>query len=550
MTAPRLLLPACLAALALLPASASATTFCVPTFSAACPNDGTTVAQASLETAMSTSGSDGTADTIVLGPGVFSTTSTFTPTGTDALTVVGQGAGASFLTSSSGANVFVVSLTGRGPTLLRDLSIVVGESFPTDNGSALNADAGTILRDVEVELRNPPSAGGTGSYGLTFNGGISSLERVRIAPSGSGALATALDVGSATPTGLTATQLTIEQPRVTAIRAESGSPVTASRVVVVGARSTAVLARPATVTLTNLLLTMAADTPPVAATSPSATASSVTLDHATIVSSAPGATTPPVAATAQSTGGATVTVTNSIVSGFAGAGQRSATGVGPARIALSASHVPGVVGAAGPGSTSATDMVLSAPTFADPAGFDFSLAAGSAGVDAGTPGTASPTVDLNGNPRVLDGNGDGTAIRDIGAYERPAPPPAPAPQPSPTPTPTPAPGTGTPGTGTVPGPGGGTTAVPADTTAPETIRRGGPGSRLRRGIATFRFGASERGVRFQCRLDGGRARTCTSPLTLRRLRAGRHVLRVRAIDAAGNADRTPLVLRFAVPRRR
>ena len=47
-------------------------------------------------------------------------------------------------------------------------------------------------------------------------------------------------------------------------------------------------------------------------------------------------------------------------------------------------------------------------------------------VDAGDP-AAAQGLDLAGNPLVADGNDDGTARRDIGAYELPAPPQQPPP---------------------------------------------------------------------------------------------------------------------------
>jgi hypothetical protein len=50
---------------------------------------------------------------------------------------------------------------------------------------------------------------------------------------------------------------------------------------------------------------------------------------------------------------------------------------------------------------------------------DYHLTQGSALVDAGDPG-ATQGLDLGSDPLVADGNGDGTARRDIGAYELPA----------------------------------------------------------------------------------------------------------------------------------
>jgi subtilisin family serine protease len=78
---------------------------------------------------------------------------------------------------------------------------------------------------------------------------------------------------------------------------------------------------------------------------------------------------------------------------------------------------------------------------------------------------------------------------------------------------------------------------------PKTIR-----TRHRRAKAVFRFGSNERDVTFVCRVDGGLPRFCKRRLA-RRFRVGRHLVRVRARDAAGNLDRSPAVHRFEVVRR-
>ena len=89
-----------------------------------------------------------------------------------------------------------------------------------------------------------------------------------------------------------------------------------------------------------------------------------------------------------------------------------------------------------------------------------------------------------------------------------------------------------------------------DTKPPNTRITKGPGKRLRARIASFTFTSTEPGSRFQCKLDKGKYRTCKSKRTYRSLKVGKHVLRVRAIDRAGNVDKTPAVKRFTVPRRK
>jgi len=94
---------------------------------------------------------------------------------------------------------------------------------------------------------------------------------------------------------------------------------------------------------------------------------------------------------------------------------------------------------------------------------------------------------------------------------------------------------------------------PAPSSALRTFLRHRPPkvrfTRHRRARVVFRFGSNEPGVVFVCRIDGGFPRVCGRRL-VRRLRIGKHVLRVRARDAAGNVDRTPAVYRFRIKRRR
>jgi len=67
------------------------------------------------------------------------------------------------------------------------------------------------------------------------------------------------------------------------------------------------------------------------------------------------------------------------------------------------------------------------PGFANAAAGDYSLAAGSPLIDRGDPAAPAigePATDLAGQPRVVDGDGNGSAIADVGAFEfvPPAPP--------------------------------------------------------------------------------------------------------------------------------
>lgn len=140
---------------------------------------------------------------------------------------------------------------------------------------------------------------------------------------------------------------------------------------------------------------------------------------------------------------------------------------------------------------------------------EFSLRPGSPAIDSSfSPALAAgeSTTDLAGNPRVLDGNGDGDAARDMGAFEAPAVP------------------------------------VPPDTTPPNTVILPGAKHKLKAGPHGYLFKASftatEAASSFQCRVDTGKFASCSSPFQ-KRLAAGVHVFEVRAVDAAGNVDPTP-----------
>ncbi len=65
-----------------------------------------------------------------------------------------------------------------------------------------------------------------------------------------------------------------------------------------------------------------------------------------------------------------------------------------------------------------------------------------------------------------------------------------------------------------------------------------------RKLVAFRFAASETS-RFRCQLDRKPYASCRSPRKYR-VRVGRHVFRLFAIDAAGNRDRTPAAFEFRV----
>jgi len=63
----------------------------------------------------------------------------------------------------------------------------------------------------------------------------------------------------------------------------------------------------------------------------------------------------------------------------------------------------------------------------------------------------------------------------------------------------------------------------------------------------FRFGSNEPDATFVCKIDSGFLRVCDERL-IRLFRVDRHVIAIRAVDPAGNVDRTPAVYRFEIKR--
>jgi hypothetical protein len=65
--------------------------------------------------------------------------------------------------------------------------------------------------------------------------------------------------------------------------------------------------------------------------------------------------------------------------------------------------------------------------------------------------------------------------------------------------------------------------------------------------ATIKFKSNEAGSTFQCKLDAGAWKACSSPKTFKNLAHRTHTIRVRAIDKVGNVDASPAAKTFLVP---
>ena len=90
--------------------------------------------------------------------------------------------------------------------------------------------------------------------------------------------------------------------------------------------------------------------------------------------------------------------------------------------------------------------------------------------------------------------------------------------------------------------------TPPDTTPPATKGLKGPKKVVKGKPAVFKFESSETGGTFKCKLDKGPFKPCKPPFKAKtgKLHPGKHAFSVFAIDAAGNADPTPLTKKFSV----
>ena len=85
-----------------------------------------------------------------------------------------------------------------------------------------------------------------------------------------------------------------------------------------------------------------------------------------------------------------------------------------------------------------------------------------------------------------------------------------------------------------------------DTTPPNTLFTATPSTLTNLTSATFAFSSSEAGSVFECRFDGGSFGACASGTAFSGLASGVHTFEVRAIDAAGNVDPTPVSYSWTV----
>jgi len=523
---------AALAALGLGTDEARATTFCVPSFTVACPNANGNVAVADLEEAMSLKGFDGEADEVIVAGGTYTedsdyeppagSTGTFQVTGADPLTISGAGIGVTHLTSSASGNIFLVNLGHNGnvrDVVIRDLDLQVPTSFDDNAGAALQLFHGDSAERIAVESLN------NGAAGVVAADAGNVIRDSELFGQVGGLISTALSTGSEEGT-LLAEDVQVYGASSALAANGIASTLTARRLQSFGTRTYGATASAGTVRIENSLLNMEDGVG--LFVSPAADDAAIEADHATFFNSS--GTVPALEAKkfSMTTGEGSIEVSNSIMRGF-GFGYKIERPLGSGALSIEArySNLPQT------GSNENGQVDFGTGNIdADPLWNNaYQLPPDSPSVDAGDPAAGGLAVDFLGAPRPNDGDGDGVAVRDQGMFEYQLPA-----------APTPEAGGGGGGAG-----GSGGSGAGKDATPPQTTIAKGPGSKLAQGKAKFSFRSSEAASTFTCKLDQRKPRPCRPPKSYTGLKPGRHAFKVWATDKAGNKDPTPAKGRFKVP---
>jgi hypothetical protein len=388
-----------------LPAVAGAADYCVDT---SCGGTNVGSVQGALDQAASTA----EADRVFLGanmypapdPGGFSYHQSNSP-----VEIVGQGAGQTILTSPAGGGGAVVSLAGGAGSSIRDLTIRLPFQSVTGLVGLLTSSTARRIEVIEHQTQSQSNArfGVELEHGGTLEDSSVTLDSEQIttavgfATGGAAVRRSALSAWSGVRSGYGGT---IENSRVTT----SGVGVSAHRGATTVRSSAIRLTEPVSVGIYG-------------STSPGYDVS-VNADGVTII----GPGTPDTSGVEAFTNFAPtqsvkLSLTNSIIRGVSNALVAIKAGAGPATIAASYSDYDAGGNSSSGGATISETSVSNVGDagFSDAAAGNYHLLPGSPLIDSGDPATAQG-VDLDGNPLVADGNGDGTARRDLGAFELPA----------------------------------------------------------------------------------------------------------------------------------
>jgi hypothetical protein len=392
----RAILLAALLAGAALPSAADAASFCVAT--PGCANQDL---QKALDDALAADGPD----VVAVGAGTFSRPGGFryvTADAANAVEIAGAGPETLVRGEGSGGSGLLAGLDLQSPgSLVRGLRVALVPKGTFNVSAGLRVWYGAA-EDVEV-VADPDATG----VGLVMTDATARRVNVSGAKSSQAALvngATIEDSRLAAPVGL-------------AVHGPGGDSVIRRTRIDGGYQG--VWASAAHVVLLDTVITLSGKGEGLRASDGGTNVhGTIEARHVTVVGAGEG-----VGAKAMGlgAGGAEVTLADSLLAGFSTAADRLGSGAGDAstNVVLRRSVLPAA--SSGGGVREEEVLRLAAPEFEDPAAGDYTLGAGSPALDFGTPGDTSAT-DVLGRARVADGDGDGAARPDPGAFERPARP--------------------------------------------------------------------------------------------------------------------------------
>jgi hypothetical protein len=359
-------------------------------------------------------------DRIFLGPKLYTATGGggFNYSGQGPVEIIGSGEGQTILTGPS-PMYGLLNLSGGAGSGVRDLSLQLGQMVAGNAGVNLWGGTATRIAVTESPAQTNPHFGVWLAGGATLAGSSVAL--------GSSADATGVYFPSAGGTVRDSTVSAdwavtgehgglIERSSLTgwttAFRVQGGVNIIRNSVVKVNAASGSGLS-----------------VVPLNGTSPTLDA-----DGLTMTAGFAGAGTA-IYGGADNSPGETVAVSvrNSVIRGYTSVLSASSFGAGKSSVAASWSdYDPKRVVVSGAPNATITQSNISNvanPGFVNPILGNYHLGASSPLIDAGDPATTQG-ADMDGNPLVTDGNHDGVARRDIGAFEvdgpLPVEPPAPA----------------------------------------------------------------------------------------------------------------------------
>jgi len=405
-------------------APASATTFCLPNTSfAACPAGST--APASLEAALTTNASDGTPDSIVIDTGLtIDTTGGAASTGTDPLEIAGAGRGPGVdatrvSTTANLTNSVVLNVQSR-PTTIHDLTIVDPATFPSGFGTGLRTGSATV-QNVDVQSLNVG-----GSDGVILGGGSTFIDGAFYGDTGiegAGTLDGAVTTDAPTG-GVTVSRVTINDAALGVSLFNGNASLTLRRSLIVNPTSEGVLVNDTGIgNIQNTVIQTNGTAVALSAQQLNDGHTAIlTVKNVTAVRSGATDAQPALNSSVNVgvTGSAQMVVDDSIISGYANSHARTGSASGTANLTIRHSDLF-YSGMFPSGFSTGTGSLFFAPSniYADPlfaGATDFHLLAGSLAIDQADP-AATIVEDFDGSARPTDGDGDGVARNDMGAFE-------------------------------------------------------------------------------------------------------------------------------------